>query len=264
MTQIDVKNSILHSISESKPLPKWYFRLVTGVRMLIISIMVIISGFVLLGLFAAVDQQSLQYLDYVEKLSYRISIITFPILWIIIFGIFLVTVLSLIRSLKYGYRASISVLIVGFIISSFIVAISASLLFGERVIHLAHSPVVVLEDFIWAQPNHGRLTGTVINRGDNGIILYDSIGYQWVINTENLLPKSLDTIKTQDHVRIVGIRSGDFAFTACQIFPWEQSNFSTVTQSLFYDDAVYVFNYPMETDSVDIPIQEVCNAIIDR
>lgn len=80
-------------------------------------------------------------------------------------------------------------------------------LFGERVMNLAHSPVIALEDFIWAQPNHGRLTGTVINRGDNGIILYDSIGYQWVINTENLLPKSLETIKTRDHVRIVGIRS---------------------------------------------------------
>lgn len=55
MTQTDVKTTILHSISESKPLPKWYFRLVTGVRMLIISFMVIIGGFVLLGLFAAVD-----------------------------------------------------------------------------------------------------------------------------------------------------------------------------------------------------------------
>lgn len=264
MTQIDVKNTILHSISESKPLPKWYFRLVTGIRMFIISIMVIISGFVLLGLFAAIDQQSLQYLDYVGKLSYRISIITFPILWVIIFGIFLVTVLSLIRSLKYGYRASISVLIVGFIISSFIIAISTGLLFGEKVINLAHSPVVVLEDFIWAQPNHGRLTGIVINRGDSGIVLYDSIGYQWTVDAKYLLPKSLETIKTQDYVRMVGVRSGDFTFTACQIFPWEQGNFSRLTQSLFYDDAVYVFNYPMETDSIDVPIQEVCSAIIGQ
>jgi tryptophan-rich sensory protein len=115
--------------------------------------MVIISGFVLLGLFSALDGQSIQYLDYVEKISYRISIIAFPVVWIVVFGIFLVTVLSLIRSLRYGYRASVSVLIVGFIISSIIVAMATGLLFGNRATDLAHTPVIMLENFIWSHPN---------------------------------------------------------------------------------------------------------------
>lgn len=264
MTQFDIKTNILRSISESKPLPKWYFRLITGIRMLIISSMVIISGFVLLGLFSAINGQSIQYLNYVEKISYRISIIAFPIVWIIVFGIFLITVLSLIRSLRYGYRASISVLIVGFIISSFIIAIATGLVFREKVMNLAYAPVAVLEDFVWAQPNHGRLTGTIINRSDRMVTLYDSIGYQWSVNTEYLLPRSLETIKTQDHVRMVGIRSGDFTFTACQIFPWQQTRMGKFSRGLFYDDSVFIFNQSNESDTIDTQIQEVCNAIIDK
>lgn len=264
MNQIDVKNTILNSISESKPLPRWYFRLVTGVRMLVISIMVIISGFVLLGLFSALDGQSIQYLDYVEKISYRISIIAFPVVWIVVFGIFLVTVLSLIRSLRYGYRASVSVLIVGFIISSIIVAMATGLLFGNRATDLAHTPVIMLENFIWSQPNRGRISGSVISRTDKSIVLYDSIGYQWTIDTKYLLPKSMDTVSTRDSVRIVGIWSGDFTFTACQVFPWEQNKFSRFSQRLFYNDALLIFNQSKEANKIDTPIQEVCNVLIDN
>lgn len=264
MKKTDVKNEILHSIATLHPLSKWHFRLITTLRVLITIIMVIGSGIALLGLYAVITNDGLQYVGYVERLSYQAGMIALPILGTLCFGIFIWTVSSLIKSLRYGYRIKMLWIVGIFILVSIFVSIGLNILFRDRIMSIVRHPISMVENFIWTQPSRGRLSGVIIDRGENSMILRDSIGYQWNVDTEYLLPKSAAAVISENKVRIVGFRNGDFVFTACQVFPWKKDQFSVSPQNLISNDAVYVFEHPKEVDTIDTPIQEICDAIIDK
>lgn len=140
-----------------------------------------------------------------------------PVIWVVLFAASLCMMFFLFKRTNKGYKYSI--LFVGFlsIALSFILGLALAKVLSQRGILIERFERERVMD--WTNPKAGRLSGAVLLKDEDFIVLRDIQDDIWNVDTSHILDNSKDALDNNDFVSIVGRYDYENNFTACQIIP---------------------------------------------
>lgn len=147
----------------------------------------------------------------------RFLIQNIPVIWVILFVASLVMMFSLFKKTGKGYKYSI--LFVGFL------SLAVSFVLGLALAKVLSQKGVLIEQFEqerlinWTNPKAGRLSGAVLLKDEDFIVLRDIQDDIWNVDTSHILDNSKDALENNEFVSIIGRYDYENNFTACQIIP---------------------------------------------
>lgn len=153
-----------------------------------------------------------------------------PVLWVVVFGVFLAIGYLNVRWTIHGYRYPLALIAIGAMLTS--IALGAGLyatgLGGEIEESIGdhppfYRPILVAQQSWWLSPGKGLLGGQVISADPEtaSFVLRDFSGNEWRIEEGELQDKDRDALVVGNTVRIVGAPAATSSvFHACVVFPW--------------------------------------------
>ncbi len=156
-------------------------------------------------------------------------VILFPYIWLFALVVLSSTATYLFRQTRNGYRYSNTTVIglsVGISISGGVVLFLVG--FGG-LIHNAllsdiktYGHIIYTKEDVWAYPSVGLINGTIGTSTPDGFTLTDYSNTQWrIIVTPTTAVDSRTSIRTHEHIKIIGSSTESFVFLAHEIRPWE-------------------------------------------
>jgi hypothetical protein len=123
----------------------------------------------------------------------------------------------LFKKTNRGYKHSI--VFVGFL------SIAVSFILGLALAKILSQRGILIEQFErervmdWTNPKAGRLSGAVLLKDEDFIVLRDIQDDIWNVDTSHILDNSKDALENNEFVSIIGRYDYENNFTACQIIP---------------------------------------------
>jgi hypothetical protein len=187
--------------------------------------------------------------------SYNIFLMdNIPYIWVSLFILSLLLVFYLFKKTNKGYRHSVVFIGAVSILISFSLGIVLSKVFIGKVYFIERFENEKLIN--WTNPEAGRLSGEVLFIEDQYILLRDIKDEVWNVDISYVLDNSIDTIKSNEVISIIGKYDYENNFTACQIMPLNIDKIRFKPNSK-HKTAIY-FN--KET----VFVKDICDFVINR
>lgn len=213
----NLSDKIMNEITEQRvcPRPCWFYRLKKLFIWFSLIILVLIIGWSV-----AIDWYLLTSYDWEMARQtniplWRHAVMALPYLWLIVAGIGLWLVITLARKTDSGYRwPVVKSLAVIFVISGAI-GFVGHLLKGDKLAHdqmmrsKFYRASVFTNDDLWAKPEWGVLSGTVVGREPEGnLIIRDPRNRIWHVDhhQRNIFGSSTMELKEGDKIKIKGYK----------------------------------------------------------
>ncbi|MFH1030881.1 MAG: hypothetical protein V1770_06535 [bacterium] len=221
----DFDKKLLDTIKEKKmfPKPRWrfmlknYFIWIAGGLSLILGA-TSVSLIIYVGRF---DDWSIY--QKIGKGIPKFILLGIPFFWLLCLALFVYLVYLNFKKTKTGYRYSIFAILMG--------AISLSVLFGfvfyytglSRRIDDIFGRKAPFYDRInphirlWSKPEEGRLSGLVLSKDDDFVMVVDRLGKEWEVSSKDFYNR--EEIQIGESVRFVGEKISNNKFRAAEILP---------------------------------------------
>lgn len=230
---------------------KWYFvfknDLFWGIGLLSVAIgSISIAASIFAFSYAEIDLYSATH-DSLVAFLYD----TLPIMWVLSLVIFIALGCYQIRNTRRGYRYSLVIIVGGSLVLSFGGGFTLHAMgFGELLEkaignHIPfHNSIDVDKRQIWVNAGRGVIAGEVVkvntvSISGNSFIIKDFSGRPWIVLSEELSPRDLSVITTEQTIKIVGLPAmvamGDKATSTmfgCFVFAWEPGKTIVIDQKV--------------------------------
>lgn len=154
-----------------------------------------------------------------------------PYVWVIVFVLMALIAHYNLRHTKRGYKFAVWQLLLSSIVVSFmggVVLHTAGM--GFRVDSFVAQRIPFFPAFhtfeaeLWQSPAQGRMIGHIVPQTEESdvAVFMDAEGSTWKLDTRELNPVDLETLHTENAVRVVGMigTSSEAYFYGCGVFPW--------------------------------------------
>lgn len=243
--------------NEIKPISKNIFIIKRVTSWAIALIATLAGAFAIAKIITSIILASWEYWDYSFDTIGSFIFSTLPILWIIFLVTFIFCMPYIVHKTKNGYKYKGAIIVLSSIVISFILAIFI-LKVGSytNTNGIFINPLISSEIRTWSNPNGGRLSGYVDVHTNSTMIIRDFSGVIWIVDISNLLPGSKDVIVDNGVVRIVGLKTDDNVFLACQVLPFDINTKLIDTKTILTNETI--------TTPVTPAITDVCSAVLGQ
>lgn len=193
----------------------------------VFAISIVIGAIAFSVILFAVNQSEFDLITQVTDSKIEFLLTLLPFFWIILCVLFLLFSMFGMKHLKYGYRYSFLLVLISNILLS---AIFGTIFFfsgGAGVIEQVFAEHVPFYESVeekkisrWSMPENGFLSGTIVEDGEQ-LVIMDWDGKLWNINFEKNLLDSKILLEKDVMVKIIGKLSDDANFIAYEIRPWQ-------------------------------------------
>lgn len=224
-----ISNKVLEKINEEniQPIARWRFVMQNSLIWLIVIVTVVCAGLsisLILGDLADGDWD-LRPMMGISLLNY--IWITFPFVWVLLGLILFFIAYYDFKIWSKSYKYS------GIKYISYVLAIIIGL--GLIVYYAGwHNPLRIFlynqvpalkqielrKQAIWNQPDQGRLSGTILERNGESIIIEDAQGTKWTISIENATKPPRVKLIAGEKIKLIGKIIEKNEFQAEAIKPW--------------------------------------------
>ncbi len=205
----------------------WKFVFKNFIFWMLFSFSVIIGGLSFSIIIFYLNQTEVDLFLDINNLKIEFLFKILPFFWIIFFILFLVTSVYGIRHTKTGYRYS-SFLVFG---SSIILSILFAFFFfflgsAKQIEEIFSENIVIYNSFkekkiaIWSKPKDGFLSGKVLSKETERLILEDFNGKKWEIDYKNVLSRGRLVLEQNKQIKLIGKIKNENIFVAEKIRPW--------------------------------------------
>lgn len=216
-----IKDEVLEKITAGnvRPTSKWYFTVRHAALWTPGLLVTVLGSFAVAGILFGAVHAGWEYRSLTRFTLVEFLIEVVPLVWIFSFVLFGILIIRSLRLTSHGYRYKSGIIMV---ISLAVSVVLGSALFALDMMVKQNALIRFTTErsqrMIWTSPGEGRLAG-VIDTDDGFILLTDTTGKQWILDTSELLD---DVLLTEgSSVRVVGEIIGEESFRACFIVPWE-------------------------------------------
>lgn len=243
--------------NEIKPISRNTFIMKRFTAWAIAVLATLAGAFAIAKIITSIVIASWEYWDYSFDTIGSFIFSTLPILWIVFLVAFIFCMPYIVHKTKNGYRYKRAIIVLSSIVISFLLAI-----FILKIGSYANTngvfinPLVNSEIRTWSNPKSGRLSGYVDVYTNSTMIIRDFNGTIWIVDISNLLPASKSEIVENATVRIVGLKTDDNVFLACQVLPFDINKKSIDTKTMFTNETT--------TTPITPSITDVCSAILGK
>lgn len=220
-TNKTIKDEVLERITAGnlKPTSKWYFTVRHAALWTPGILVTVLGSFAVAGMLFSAVHAGWEYRSFTRFTLVEFLREVVPLVWIGSFALFGTLIVRSLRLTSRGYRYKTG-LIMGTSFAASVILGSALFALDMTVKQnaLIRFTTERSQRIIWTSPLEGRLAG-VVDTDDGFIVLTDTTGKQWVLDTSELLDGVLLTEGAS--VRIVGETLGDESFLTCVVVPWD-------------------------------------------
>lgn len=218
-------NVIMNTIKEGgiRPISKKYFILKRYLVIGLGALVTIMGAIVFAKIVASLLAMPWESWDYVWASRSSFLYTTLPILWIGLLIVFITLIPFIIEKTKQGYKYKKIILVLFSIISSIVLGIiflSVGSISGTN--KFLVGDVVRREASVWTSPESGRISGRIVTRSTDSVILEDLRSRIWAVDITNILAGSRATLDSNENVRIIGIEVDENTFVACQVMAFPE------------------------------------------
>lgn len=252
-------NTILEKIKNSgvKPISKKYFIFKRFLVMFLGISTIILGAFSFAKVSASFFVAPWQDWEYVFSSFGSFLYFSIPLIWVLSLLFFIYLIPFILEKTKSGYKYKKIILIMFSVISSFVLGLFILFIGSfDRSNNIFASEPEKKQVQIWTSPHSGRLSGFVLNRGTESIVLQDFHKKIWMIDISNVLDLSKKIITSEEKVKIIGVMVDDNTFIACQIMTFDlaHSDFD-LTQD---NNSSYDYFDPNQT------IGDICKFVLNK
>lgn len=147
-----------------------------------------------------------------------------PIFWIICLILFVASVYYYIKHTRKGYKYSnLQITLMVAVVIIFVGAMLSVSRLDAKMEDIMSQKAPYYDTLVnpsvnfWSEPEEGRLMGLIVNKMDDGrYLLVDKAQDEWTVIKTIKIDDELDSGR---FVRLIGVKSGDYEFTAQEVLP---------------------------------------------
>ncbi len=257
---------ILDEIEKRKvvPIPRWYFTVRRAIFWAL-AVISVITGSISMAtaIYVFVDHDFVvdhariaQFLDQ-EPVIENI-IISIPYLWVMALLLFILVAYYGFRHTRKGYRYPTLRVIAGSMLLSLLLSLLLNLFDVGHVIHRylienvrGYGRLVYTNEQRWTQAKKGWLGGKVLREvpATHQLVVMDYRKRIWTVDTGSTLLRSGTKLLPGKYLKITGVKTGDRAFHAATIQPWEKK-FDRPVAKVVKPEALPAIPVPVHPDSL--------------
>lgn len=209
--------------------PRWKFFVSNAAYWIAYGLFILLGGAAFSVILYAALESEFDLLSYHPRSTLLLLLKLLPLFWIVCSILFIALSLFGIRHTKSGYRYSLHLLIGISIVSS--MALGTLFFFtggAERIelllVHTvgAYQGVEEKKMAVWSMPQDGFLAGKILSTGET-IVIEDFAGGRWSIDVTNAVIRPGVFPEVGVLIKIIGSMTGESAFAAEEVRPWEGS-----------------------------------------
>ncbi|MFT5037007.1 MAG: hypothetical protein ACI9VM_000579 [Candidatus Azotimanducaceae bacterium] len=233
-TSTNLKDSVISRIETDavKPKSKWVF-LCADCMVWVLWVLVVMVGALAFSESLYVSMHSgIEMYEMTHQSLFSFVIDSLPYVWILTFILMVFLAHYNMRKTRRGYVYPLRHIV----ISSIVFAVVGGFVFHVAGINkvidrmvgaslLPYNSVHERQEYLWAHPQDGRITGVFIERFDNTkeVLFSDSVDRQWTVAIHELPPKDVSLLISGKRVRLFGeadIEANPHFFHGCGVMPW--------------------------------------------
>lgn len=204
--------------------PKWYFIIRNTLLWVPGLVTTFLGAYAVSGVLYGVLHAHLENRLYTASYSQIASLIAIPVLWIVSFGIFSLITISFLRKTNTGYRHPATQLLSLSLAGSVLIgilfyAITSGSLAGPGTLY--RYPTQRQQEAIWNAPSDGRISGIIVTVNGPTVTMNDFHGNTWIVDVHTLPADETTLIKIGNAIRVVGVVTSGYNFSACRVLQWE-------------------------------------------
>lgn len=190
---------------------------------------IIIGGLSFSVILFAFSQEDFDLFSQIVNSRIELFFGLLPFFWIFSCFVFLLISIFVIRHTKKGYRYSPFLVFGSSIVLSIVLGIIIFFTGGaEKMERIFSENVPVYKSLEerkisrWSNPENGFLSGMIIEKKENILIIKDWDHKKWEVDFENSVIRGKLLLEKDDKIKIIGKISEYNIFIATQIGPWER------------------------------------------
>lgn len=218
-----IKDEVLERITAGnvKPTSKWYFTVRHAALWTPGILVTVLGSFAVAGMLFSAVHAGWEYRSFTRFTLVEFLREVVPLVWIGSFALFGILIVRSLRLTSHGYRYKTGIIMGTSLVAS--VILGSALFALDMTVKqnmLIRFTTERSQRMIWTSPEEGRLAG-VVDIDDGFIVLTDTTGKQWILDTSELLDGML--LVEGSSVRIVGETLDEDSFLTCLVVPWDLS-----------------------------------------
>ncbi|MBX9907050.1 hypothetical protein K2X96_04115 [Patescibacteria group bacterium] len=195
------------------PRPRWHFLMKEGVMWTLGGLSIFVGALAIAGLLFELRYAWWDVYEATHDSFFMFMLDALPLVWLILFILFLIPVYHLLRSTSRGYRYSFLLVVCVSLVSTGVMGVGfysfgMGRFIDERVGAFVpfHNPLLSRERMTWMKPTDGRLAGIIreVPYGDTGFWLEGADGSPYRIEM-NVDVNSRLMLRAGEYVRVVGM-----------------------------------------------------------